>query len=77
MGRAFVQGATALVLAAAVAHAEMPGPADQAEARGAALQRLRERLMTEEAEAQNIGRHLAAAVVIGRAAAHDRTARAE
>lgn len=77
MGRAFVQGATALILAVAVAHAEMPGPTDPASARSTALQRLRERLITEEAEAQSLGRHLAAAVAIGRAAAHDRTARTE
>jgi hypothetical protein len=77
MMRAFVQGATGLALAAGLAHAEMPGSTDPASARSTALQRLREHLVTEQAEAQSLGRHLAAGGAIGREAAHDRTARAE
>lgn len=77
MGRAFVQGAAAVALAAGLAHAEMPASTDPAQARSTALQRLRERLITEQAEAQSLGRHLAAGGAIGREAAHDRTARAE
>ncbi len=78
MWRAVVQGAMALALATAAADAAMPAEPDPAQERGAALQRLRDRLMTEQAEAQRLGQHLAAAAAaIGRGAGHDRTARAE